>query len=123
MQNQYLNKTFTLLKKVKGLKGKNSVWGICCLSSLMVLLMLNLQYGFNKNIPADGIWYAAETKEFSIKKQVVAGIERSEMELSRLCKKETIIRIKPLASGNRVIVVLRKASNLPQFIKQINYLI
>ncbi len=112
-----------LLKKVKGLKGKNSVWGICCLSSLMVLLMLNLQYGFNKNIPADGIWYAAETKEFSIKKQVVARIERSEMELNRLCKKETIIRIKPLASGNKIIVVLRKASNLPQFIKQINYLI
>ncbi|WP_313517088.1 hypothetical protein [Sphingobacterium sp.] len=123
MHNQYLYKTFTHLKKIKGFKGKNSVWGICCLSSLMVLLMLNLQYGFNKNIPADGVWYAAETKEFSIKKQVVAGIEHSEMELSRLCKKETIIRIKPFASGNKVIVVLRKASNLPQFMKQINYLI
>ena len=123
MHNQYLDKIFTHLKKIKGFKGKNSVWGICCLSTLMVLLMLNMQYGFNKNIPADGIWYAAETKDFSIKKQVVVGIERSEMELNRLCKKETIIRIKPLASGNKVIVVLRKASNLPQFIKQINYLI
>lgn len=123
MHNQYLDKTFTHLKKIKGFKGKNSVWGICCLSTLMVLLMLNMQYGFNKNIPADGIWYAAETKDFSIKKQVVVGIERSEMELNRLCKKETIIRIKPLASGNKVIVVLCKASNLPQFIKQINYLI
>ena len=123
MGNQSINGALNFLKNSKKIMNKNLVWGLGITMLLTVLAWLNFQHAFNKYIPLDGAWYAENSKEFSIKREVASTIIKSEVLFDRVCQKKTIISLPEVNCKSKILIVVERSAKISSISKRLSIIL